>query len=210
MTTDQLLKNNDAWAAGITSKQPEYFDELAKGQEPKLLYIGCSDSRVAAEQLLGLEPGEVFVHRNIANLVPNGDLSAAGVIEYAVEYLKVDHIMVCGHHECGGVKAAMGDSDLGILNPWLLNIRDVYRTHQPELAAIADDRARYRRLVELNVVEQCFNVAKTSVVQRAVRERGVEIHGFVFDIATGRLQDLEVDLGGLFEKEQSLFDVLGA
>ena len=152
---------------------------------------------------MGLTPGDVFVHRNIANLVPNTDLSALSVVEYAVHHLKVKHIVVCGHYYCGGVKAAMDSVDLGELNPWVRNIRDVYRIHKEELNAIEDEEQRYKRLVELNVQEQCINVIKTAEVQRAYRERGIAVHGWVFDIHSGKLIDLKIDfdkiLGSVME-----------
>jgi len=197
MDIKKIFENNKAWVAGKLQHDSAYFSNLSKGQEPKILYIGCSDSRATAEELMGLGPGEVFVHRNIANMVPNTDLSAMSVIEYAVKHLKVEHVVVCGHYFCGGVKAAMQSQDLGLLNPWLRNIRDVYRIHSAELSAIEDEEERYKRLVELNVQEQCVNVLKTSVVQLAHIERGITVHGWVFDIHSGKLVDLEID----FEKE---------
>lgn len=172
---------------------PSYFENLNKGQNPEFLYIGCSDSRVTAEDLMGVQPGEVFVHRNIANMVISIDLNVMSVINYSVRHLKVKHIIVCGHYSCGGIKAAMQSVDLGILNPWLRNIRDVYRLHKDELNAIADEQARYNRLVELNVQEQCVNLIKTASVQQAHRQRGLMVYGWVFDIHTGKLIDLKID-----------------
>lgn len=150
---------------------PQYFKQLAQGQEPEFLYIGCSNRAVTAEDLMVAEPGEVFIHRNIANMVISIDLNAMSVINYAVRHLKVKHIIVCGHYGCGGVKAAMQHADLGILNPWLRNIRDVYRIYKDELNAITNKRNRYDRLVELNVQEQCINVIKLAAVQEAYRDR---------------------------------------
>ena len=193
MDIDAIFSNNNEWVKRKLSTDPSYFRKLSRGQNPEILYIGCSDSRVTAEELMGIGPGEAFVHRNIANMVSNLDLSALSVIEYAVDLLRVKHIVVCGHYYCGGVKAAMESKDLGILNPWLRNIRDVYRLHRHELAAIGDDEERYKRLVELNVEEQCVNVLKTSVVQIAVREKRLAVHGWVFDIHTGVLTDLRID-----------------
>ena len=164
MKIEQIFKNNKKWVQKKLDLAPDYFNNLSKGQNPEILYIGCSDSRVTAEELMGAAPGEAFVHRNIANMVPNTDLSAMSVIEYAVIHLKVKHIVVCGHYYCGGVKAAMKSEDMGILNPWLRNIRDVYRIHKQELNAIQDESERYNRLVELNVREQCLNVIKTAAV----------------------------------------------
>lgn len=196
MELEKIFKNNRTWVEEKLSVDSNYFENLSKGQTPEILYVGCSDSRVTAEELMGISPGEAFVHRNIANMVPNTDLSAMSVIEYAVHHLEVNHIVVCGHYYCGGVKAAMQSQDLGILNPWLRNIRDVYRIHQKELNEIKDEDQKYNRLVELNVQEQCINVIKTAVVQRAYRDRGLTVHGWVFDIHSGKLIDLEID----FEK----------
>ena len=151
MKIKQIFKNNETWIADKLSLDKDYFENLSKGQTPEILYIGCSDSRVTAEELMGANPGDVFVHRNIANMVPNTDLSAMSVINYAVSHLKVKHVVVCGHYYCGGVKAAMQSADLGILNPWLRNIRDVCRLHQEELDAIHDEEEKYKRLVELNL-----------------------------------------------------------
>ena len=196
MKIDKILENNKEWIQSRLSNDKDYFKNLSKGQKPKVLYIGCSDSRVTAEELMGAEPGEVFVHRNIANMISSIDLSAMSVIEYAVTHLEVDHLIVCGHYGCGGVKAAMGSKDLGILNPWLRNIRDVYRLHSTELNKIENESERYKRLVELNVQEQCINVIKTAAVQKAYRNRGLKVYGWVFDINTGKLIDLKID----FEK----------
>lgn len=196
---DQIFENNKAWVNEKLTANAHYFEDLAKGQQPEFLYIGCSDSRVTAEDLMGVKPGEVFIHRNIANLVNNVDLSVMSVINYAIRHLKVNHVVVCGHYNCGGVKAAMQSQDMGILNPWLRNIRDVYRLHKNELNKIEDLDKRYNRLVELNVQEQCINLIKTAAVQEAYRERGLIVHGWVFDIGTGKLIDLKID----FQKELS-------
>lgn len=190
---EQIFKNNEIWVADKLEKDPEYFNNLVKGQSPDFLYIGCSDSRVTAEDLMGVQPGEVFIHRNIANMVVSIDLNVMSVINYAVKHLKVKHIIVCGHYACGGVKAAMQPADMGILNPWLRNIRDVYRIHKTELNAITDEAKRYDRLVELNVQEQCINVIKLAAVQEAYKERGISVHGWVFDIHSGKLIDLKID-----------------
>lgn len=196
MNLDKVFENNKAWINEKLSVDSNYFDDLGKGQNPDLLYIGCSDSRVTAEELMGAKPGEVFVHRNIANMVISIDLNAMSVVNYAVNHLKVNHVIVCGHYACGGVKAAMQSADLGILNPWLRNIRDVYRIHKKELNAIEDEEKKYDRLVELNVKEQCVNLIKTAAVQKAYRDRGLQVHGWVFDVHTGKLIDLKID----FEK----------
>ncbi len=190
---EKIFQNNELWIAEKLEKDPAYFENLSRGQQPEFLYIGCSDSRVTAEDLMGVQPGEVFIHRNIANMVVSIDLNVMSVINYAVRHLKVKHIIVCGHYSCGGIKAAMQSADLGILNPWLRNIRDVYRTHKEELNGIKDESVRYDRLVELNVQEQCINVIKLASVQQAYRERGISVHGWVFDIRTGKLIDLKID-----------------
>ncbi|MGA1225752.1 MAG: carbonic anhydrase [Tamlana sp.] len=196
MNLDQVFKNNKQWIKDKLKIQDNYFEELGKGQNPELLYIGCSDSRVTAEELMGAKPGEVFVHRNIANMVISIDLNTMSVVEYAVTHLKVNHVVVCGHYACGGVKAAMQSADLGVLNGWLRNIRDVYRIHKLELNSITDEEKKYDRLVELNVKEQCVNLIKTAAVQKAYRDRGLKVHGWVFDVHTGKLIDLKID----FEK----------
>jgi carbonic anhydrase len=196
----QVFENNRKWIADKLALDPTYFERLARGQNPEILYIGCSDSRITAEELMGAAPGDVFVHRNIANLVCATDLSALSVIEYAIAHLGVKHVVVCGHYGCGGVKAAMQPKDLGILNPWLRNIRDVYRLHKEELAAINDEELRYGRLVELNVEEQCVNVIKTAAFQKAfLSSQRPTLHGWVFDIRQGRLVDLRID----FERKLS-------
>ncbi len=205
MDIKQIFKNNQNWVQTKLNVDSNYFNNLSKGQNPDILYIGCSDSRVTAEELMGVSPGEAFVHRNIANMVPNTDLSVMSVIDYAVLHLKVNHIVVCGHYYCGGVKAAMESQDLGILNPWLRNIRDVYRTHRKELIKISDEDKRYKRLVELNVQEQCINVIKTAEVQRAYRERGLIVHGWVFDIHSGRLIDLKIDFSKILENVMDIY-----
>ena len=200
---EKIFENNKTWIAEKLAIDENYFENLSKGQSPEFLYIGCSDSRVTAEDLMGVQPGEVFIHRNIANLVNNVDLNVMSVLNYAVRHLKVKHIVVCGHYNCGGVKAAMQPKDMGILNPWLRNIRDVYRTHKVELNAIENEDSRYNRLVELNVQEQCVNLIKTAAVQEAYNERGITVHGWVFDIHTGKLIDLNIDfpkiLGDIME-----------
>ncbi|WP_179021269.1 carbonic anhydrase [Winogradskyella forsetii] len=196
MDIKNVFSNNKKWIKDKLAVDANYFEELGKGQNPELLFIGCSDSRVTAEELMGLGPGEVFVHRNIANMVSGIDLNAMSVVEYAVSHLKVNHVVVCGHYACGGVKAAMQSADLGVLNGWLRNIRDVYRIHREELNAIQDEEKKYDRLVELNVKEQCVNLIKTAAVQKAYRDRGLKVHGWVFDVHTGKLIDLKID----FEK----------
>lgn len=210
LSYNEIFENNRKWLADKKNSDQNFFEKLARDQHPEYLYIGCSDSRVTAEDLMGAEPGEVFVHRNVANMVISIDLNVMSVINYAVKHLKVKRVVVCGHYNCGGVKAAMQAKDLGILNPWLRNIRDVYRLHKDELNAIADEHARYNRLVELNVKEQCLNVIKTAAVQeRYLHEGAPLVHGWVFDIATGQLIDLNID----FEKElkgiQEIYNLMG-
>ena len=203
-----IFENNRKWLEQKKQQYSDYFKELADGQNPEYLYIGCSDSRVAAEGMMGLEPGEVFVHRNVANLVHGLDLNAASAIEYAVSHLKVKHIIICGHYNCGGIKAAMLPEDFGTMNPWLSNIRDVYRLHQEELDAIEDEHLRYDRLVELNVQEQCLNVIKMACVQERYLLDGYPIvHGWVFDLRTGRLIDLNIDFKNILADIQKIYDL---
>ncbi|PIB39275.1 carbonic anhydrase [Maribacter sp. 4G9] len=202
---DKIFENNKNWIEDKLSLQPNYFNDLGKGQKPEFLYIGCSDSRVTAEELMGLNPGEVFVHRNIANMVINIDLNTMSVVEYAVEHLKVNHLVVCGHYACGGVMAAMQSADLGILNPWLRCIRDVYRLHKDELNDIENEEKKYARLVELNVQEQCVNLIKTAVVQKAYRQRELTVHGWVFDVHSGKLIDLKIDFEGILKEIMEIY-----
>ena len=201
----KIFANNKEWVAEKLSVSPTYFEDLGKGQSPEFLYIGCSDSRVTAEELMGVQPGEVFVHRNIANMVISIDLNVMSVLNYAVRHLKVNHIIVCGHYACGGVKAAMQSADLGILNPWLRNIRDVYRLHKEELNAIANEEKKYDRLIELNVQEQCVNLIKTAAVQQAHKERGLMVYGWVFDVHTGELIDLKIDFPGILSEIMEIY-----
>lgn len=208
MIIQKIFDNNREWVTARLAKDPSYFTNLSKGQNPEILYIGCSDSRVSAEDLMGVQPGEVFVHRNIANLVNSVDLNVMSVLVYAVQYLKVNHIVVCGHYYCGGVKAAMQSEDMGILNPWLRNIRDVYRLHKLELNAIENEEDRYNRLIELNVQEQCINVLKTAVVQIANRDRNLTVHGWVFDVHTGKLKDLEIDFEHILSEIKEIYKIV--
>ena len=185
-----LLKENKNWAARKISEDPEYFDRLAHLQTPEFLWIGCSDSRVPANEITGTEPGEIFVHRNVANLVINTDVNLLSVLDYAVSHLKVKHVIVCGHYGCGGIKAAIAKTDFkAVLNMWLRNIKDVYRLHRDELNKIKDEEALCDRLVELNVQEQIFNLAKTSIVQRAWRnEQRPDLHGWVYGLKDGLIK----------------------
>ncbi|WP_332018464.1 carbonic anhydrase [Kaistella sp.] len=203
-----IFENNKKWVEAKLAENPDFFKILSASQTPEYLYIGCSDSRVSAEEMMGLKPGEVFVTRNVANLVNTLDMSATAVIQYAVEHLKVKHIIVCGHYGCGGVKAAMTAQDLGLMNPWLRNIRDVYRLHQTELDAITDEHKRYDRLVELNVQEQCINVIKMAVVQEQylVDEYPI-VHGWVFDLRTGKIIDLEIDFESILKDIQKIYNL---
>lgn len=205
MHVSEIFRNNEKWVTDKLALSPDYFKNLSRDQSPEFLYIGCSDSRVTAEELMGVEPGQAFIHRNIANMVISVDLNVLSVIHYAVAYLNVKQIVVCGHYNCGGVKAAMQSVDLGILNPWLRNIRDVYRLHKEELNAISEEQARYDRLVELNVQEQCINVIKTADVQKAIRQRGLTIHGWVFDMRTGKLIDLKIDFRKILENIMEIY-----
>ncbi|OAG06441.1 carbonic anhydrase 2 [Paraphaeosphaeria sporulosa] len=205
---DRIFENNKKWAEEQKAKHPEFFEKLSAGQAPEYLWIGCSDSRIPAEAITGLEAGEMFIHRNIANLVCATDLNVMSVVNYAVRHLHVKHIIVCGHYGCGGVKAAMTPKDLGLLNPWLRNIRDVYRLHDDELSAIKDEAKRYDRLVELNVVEQAKNIIKTAAVQQLYKEKGYPIvHGWVFGFNDGRLKDLEIDFEGQLKDIQRIYDL---
>lgn len=189
----KLLENNKAWAAIHKRKNPDFFDELAQGQNPDYLWIGCSDSRVPANQITGTEPGEIFVHRNIANMVVHSDMNLLSVLSYAVEVLKIKHIIVCGHYGCGGVIAAMNNKQYGLIDNWLRQIKDVYRFHHEELDAIPDEELRARRFVELNVIEQVHHLGKTSIVQNAWNEnQSLQVHGWVYDLNDGIIKDLDV------------------
>jgi carbonic anhydrase len=203
---DEIFENNRKWVEQNTERDPNFFSRLATHQDPEFLFIGCADSRVPANEIMGLSPGDVFVHRNIANLVVNTDINAQSVIEYGVAHLEVKHIIVCGHYGCGGVAAAMQPADLGLLNGWLREIRDVYRLYQEELDAIEDTDARYRRLIELNIREQCVNVIKTAVVQKKYLRTGHPIvHGWVYDISNGLLHDLEIPFGEILGRIQEIY-----
>ncbi|KAF2009146.1 beta class carbonic anhydrase [Aaosphaeria arxii CBS 175.79] len=204
---DKIFESNRKWAEEQRAKNPEFFEKLSAGQSPDYLWIGCSDSRIPAEAITGLGPGEMFIHRNIANLVCNLDLNVMSVVNYAVRHLKVKHIVVCGHYGCGGVKAAMAPQDLGLLNPWLRNIRDVYRLHEKELDALEGD-SRYDRLVELNVVEQCRNIIKTAAVQQSYEANEFPIvHGWVFGLNDGLLKDLKVDHEAILHDVQKIYNL---
>ncbi len=207
MNIKDIFDNNEKWISEKLALDKDYFNKLSQGQSPEILYIGCSDSRVTAEELMGVKPGEVFVHRNIANMVPNTDLNVQSVINFAVKHLRVNHVVVCGHYYCGGVKAAMQPLDLGLLNPWLRDIRDVYRIHQDTLDTIENEEERYKKLVDLNVQEQCVNVIKTATVQKAYKERGIKVHGWVFDVKTGKLIDLQIDFDKILEGIMKIYRI---
>lgn len=204
----EVFDSNKKWIEEKKGENPNFFEHLATEQNPEFLYIGCSDSRVHANEIMGLSPGEVFVHRNIANMVINTDLNALSVINYGVEYLNVKYIVVCGHYDCGGIKAAMQHLDYGILNPWLRCIRDVYRLHQNELDAIQDLDARNRRFVEINTYEQCLNVIKTAEVQKSFYKTGYpKVAGWVYDVKDGLLHDLEIDYEKELNQIKKIYDI---
>lgn len=192
---NRLIENNKKWVAGKLAKDPNYFKKLSVGQQPPVLWIGCADSRVPANEIIGAEPGEVFVHRNIANMVVHSDMNMLSVLDYAVNVLQVKHVIVCGHYGCGGVQTAMTNKHVGLIDNWIRHIKDVYRLHRAELDAILDEKERFNRFVELNVVEQVLDLGKTSIVQ-AAWERGqqVHVHGWVYDIHDGMIKDLHVTL----------------
>lgn len=185
-----LLQNNKEWADGKKATDPDFFDRLSHLQTPEFLWIGCSDSRVPANEITGTDPGEIFVHRNVANLVINTDVNVLSVLDYAVNHLKVQHIIVCGHYGCGGIRAAITNHDYKpVLNMWLRNIKDVYRIHRSELDLIADEEQKANRLTELNVMEQVFNLAKTSIIQRAWKhEQRPDLHGWVYGLQNGLIK----------------------
>ena len=192
---NQLLENNKKWVTQNLERDPQFFERLANGQQPPLLWIGCADSRVPANEIIGAQPGEVFVHRNIANMVLHTDMNMLSVLDYAVNVLKVKHVIVCGHYGCGGVKAAMGNQHYGLIDNWIRHIKDVYRFHQEELNQIKDEEKRFNRFVEVNVMEQVLDLAKTSIVQTAWdKNQPLEIHGWVYDIHDGIIDDLKVSI----------------
>ncbi len=192
---NKLIANNRDWVKKRTDEDPEYFKRLAKGQKPPVLWIGCADSRVPANELTGTQAGEVFVHRNIANMVVHTDMNMLSVLDYAVNVLEVDHVIVCGHYGCGGVKAAMSHEQFGLIDNWLRHIKDVYRLYQEELEAITDIDKRTDRMVELNVREQVFDLGHTSIIQNAWKKRKrPHIHGWVYDLETGLVKDLDVTI----------------
>lgn len=204
----QLFENNRAWAEGKLKNDPDVFRNMAEKQTPKYLWIGCSDSRIPANEVLGLEPGEVFVHRNVANLFPHTDINCLSVLQYAIDYLDVEHVIVCGHYGCGGVAAAMESAQFGLVDNWLRYIRDIYSREQEELNGIADKEERYRRLVEFNTLHQVMNVCHTTIVQNAWgRGKKLSVHGWVYDVSTGLLKDLKCCVSCL-EQIESAYQTL--
>jgi len=192
---NKLLSNNKAWVEEMTSKNKDYFENLSKGQKPPVLWIGCADSRVPANEITGTHPGELFVHRNIANMVVHTDMNMLSVLDYAVNHLKVQHVIVCGHYGCGGVQAAMQNKSLGLINKWVRNIKEVYKDNLTELKKIESEKSRFDRLVELNVKAQVYDLAKTSIVQQKWKDKsGLQIHGWVYDLHDGVIKDLKVSM----------------
>eukprot|EP00695_Tsukubamonas_globosa_P003007 TRINITY_DN428_c0_g1_i1.p1 TRINITY_DN428_c0_g1~~TRINITY_DN428_c0_g1_i1.p1 ORF type:complete len:303 (-),score=69.36 TRINITY_DN428_c0_g1_i1:57-905(-) len=203
---DVLLKHNEEWAERISRDNPTYFANLAKGQTPKYLLIGCADSRVPPDQLFQTQPGDIFIHRNVANVVVATDMNLMSVLQYAVEVLKVQRVIVMGHSECGGVRASMSDKSFGLIDNWLRNIKDVYRLHKAELDSISDESKRYQRLTELHVMEQVVNLEKTTIIQRARAEgHNVTVHGFVCDISSGRVRDLHCNESPLWKSVEQAY-----
>jgi carbonic anhydrase len=191
----QLLENNKKWVNDKLEKDENYFENLSKGQKPPVLWIGCADSRVPANEITGTLPGELFVHRNIANMVVHTDMNMLSVLDYAVNHLEVNHVIVCGHYGCGGVQAAMQNKSLGLINKWVRNIKEVYKENKTELNKIEDQKKRFDRLVELNVKAQVYDLAKTSIVQQAWKNgRELEVHGWVYDLKDGIIDDLKVSM----------------
>lgn len=201
----KLFDNNKNWVLDRTNNDPEFFSSLANGQSPEFLWIGCSDSRVPANEVTGTAPWDIFVHRNIANMVVHTDMSMLSVLDYSINVLGVKHVMVVGHYGCGGVKAAMGNKQVGLIDNWLRNIKDVYRLHENELNDIQDEGERFDRLVELNVQEQVYNLTKTSIIQNAwANGQSLIVHGVIYDVKTGELKDLNISSGDL-SKIQSVY-----
>ena len=200
----ELFANNRAWAEGIVKEKPDFFQKLSSQQNPKYLWIGCADSRVPANQITGLMPGEVFVHRNVANVVVHTDLNCLSVLQYAVDVLKVEHVIVCGHYGCGGVQAAYGNANLGLIDNWLRHVKDVAEKYSDDLAARPDDETRMDRLCELNVIEQVLHVARTTIVQDAwKRGQPLILHGWVYRLQSGLLKDISICISS--EKELKEF-----
>jgi carbonic anhydrase len=196
MSYSKIFEANRLWVERKTKANPDYFANLAKGQKPEFLWIGCADSRVPANEVTGTEPGDIFVHRNIANMVVHTDMNMLSVLDYAVNVLEIKHVIVCGHYGCGGINAALGNQQVGLIDNWLRNIKDVYRMHKEEVDAITDPVKKSNRMVELNVQEQVYNLTKTSIIQNAwAKGKQLQVHGIVYDIANGILQDLGNSVG---------------
>ncbi|WP_396159213.1 carbonate dehydratase [Flavobacterium sp.] len=199
----KILDNNKKWVENQLAIDVEYFKDLAKGQQPPLLWIGCSDSRVPANEIIGAKPGEVFVHRNIANMVIHSDMNMLSVLDYAVNVLKVKHVIVCGHYGCGGVKAAMGNQSIGLIDNWIRHIKDVYRLHDAYLNSIEDEDERFNKFVEINAQEQVFDLAKTSIVQNAWRNgQELTLHGWTYGLNSGYVTDLGVNMSSNEELDE--------
>ncbi len=195
---DHLFANNRAWAEGVVAREPEFFARLAAQQAPEYVWIGCSDSRVPANEIVGLLPGELFVHRNVANLVVHTDLNCLSVLQYAIDVLRVKHVIVCGHYGCGGIRAALANQRLGLIDNWLRHVQDIRERYAETIDGIADDEARLNRLCELNVIEQVLHVCETTIVQDAwAREQALTVHGWVYGLDDGRLRDLEFSASSL-------------
>jgi carbonic anhydrase len=206
---EKLLLENKAWAKSAVQNDPEFFNRLAHTQTPEFLWIGCSDSRVPADRITGTQPGEIFVHRNIANMVVHTDINLLSVLEYSVNVLKVKHIIVCGHYGCGGVKAALGNQNIGIINKWLRNIKDVYRLNKVTIDGITNEEEKVNKLIELNVKEQVMNLAKTSIVQHAWKDRQApDLHGWVYDIKDGLINPVfEMQNGSKLDDDIYRYDI---
>jgi carbonic anhydrase len=199
----KILENNKKWVEQALATDPNFFADLAKGQTPPLLWIGCSDSRVPANEIIGAKPGEVFVHRNIANMVVHSDMNMLSVLDYAVNVLKVKHVIVCGHYGCGGVKAAMGNQSIGIIDNWIRHIKDVYRLHNSYLDSIEDETERFNAFVEINAQEQVYDLSKTSIVQAAWKNgQDLSIHGWVYGLNSGFVTDLKVNISSNKELDE--------
>ncbi|WP_295335782.1 carbonate dehydratase [Flavobacterium sp.] len=199
----KILDNNKNWVESQLAIDKDYFKDLAKGQQPPLLWIGCSDSRVPANEIIGAKPGEVFVHRNIANMVVHSDMNMLSVLDYAVNVLKVKHVIVCGHYGCGGVKAAMGNQSIGLIDNWIRHIKDVYRLHEDYLNSFTDEEDRFNKFVEINVQEQVFDLAKTSIVQGAWRNgQDLTLHGWTYGLNSGYVTDLGVNMSSNDELDE--------
>ena len=204
----EIFNHNKEWVADKVKTEKDFFLKMYKEQNPDFLYIGCSDSRVSADVITGLNIGDLFVHRNLANVVSNCDMNVQSVLQYSIELLKVKHIVVCGHYGCNGVKSAMRKKSYGLLDNWLRNVRDVYRIHEQELNSITDEDEKYDRLVELNVLEQCINIIKTSYLQKSyIKHKYPIVHGWVYDMKHGYLKDLEIDFIKILKKVQEIYNL---